>query len=253
VLAPRASALVANSKSVALDLERSLHHAPTPEVIYNAVDTNRFSPDGGKIDLDEASGLPPAGPGCIRVGLVATFARWKGHDIFLRALATLPATPQVRGYIVGGGQYRTTSSQVSREELVSIARSLGIRNRLGFVEFQRDTAPVYRALDVAVHASTAPEPFGLALVEAMACGRAVVFSAAGGALEAASDGVTALAHLPGDSGQLAEAIRCLAQDSGLRWRLGVAARQSVCDRFSRARLGSALARAYERLAGGAAL
>ena len=63
---------------------------------------------------------------------------------------------------------------------------------VGFVPFVEDPVPVYRALDVVLHASTQPEPFGLTVVEAMACGRAVVVSAAGGAAELFTDGVDAL-------------------------------------------------------------
>ncbi len=55
-----------------------------------------------------------------------------------------------------------------------------------------------RALDIVVHASTRPEPFGLVIAEAMACGRAVITSAAGGAAEIVESEVDALTHTPGD-------------------------------------------------------
>ena len=51
-----------------------------------------------------------------------------------------------------------------------------------------------RALDVVVHASTQPEPFGLVIAEAMACGRAVVVSSGGGAAEIVTPGEDALVH-----------------------------------------------------------
>jgi len=58
-----------------------------------------------------------------------------------------------------------------------------IENRVGFVPFQDNPADVYRALDIVVHASTKPEPFGRTIVEAMACGKPVIAAQTGGAAE----------------------------------------------------------------------
>ena len=66
---------------------------------------------------------------------------------------------------------------------------------------------MFRALDVVVHASTKPEPFGRVIVEAMSCGRAVVVAKDGGAAELFEDGVSALASPPGDASALAGVLR----------------------------------------------
>ena len=86
----------------------------------------------------------------------------------------------------------------------------GLGDRVGFVPFQRDVAPVYRALDVVVHASTKREPFGLSVLEAMACGRPVIVSDAGGVRELVTHGDQGLTHPPGDVDALAGATlrRC---------------------------------------------
>jgi glycosyltransferase involved in cell wall biosynthesis len=80
-----------------------------------------------------------------------------------------------------------------------------------------------RALDVVVHASTSPEPFGLVIAEAMACERPVIVSVAGGAAEIVTLGVDALGHHPGDAEGLAARMTELAIDPALRRRLGSAA------------------------------
>jgi glycosyltransferase involved in cell wall biosynthesis len=110
---------------------------------------------------------------------------------------------------------------------------------------------VYRALDVAVHASTSPEPFGLTIVEAMACARPVVVSLAGGARELVVPGEDALAAAPGDIRALSEQVRLLVRDAALRARLGASARSAVQARFSRERWGAQLLSAYERALGAA--
>jgi glycosyltransferase involved in cell wall biosynthesis len=178
----------------------------------------------------------------VRVGLVATFANWKGHDVFLEALSRLPAHLPVRGYVVGGPIYTTAGSQWTRGELEAMAAELGLGERVGFVPFQRDPADVYRMLDVVVHASTRAEPFGLTIAEAMSCGRAVVVSAAGGAAELFAEGVDAFGYTPGDVSGLAAAIRRLVEDAELRRRLAANARATALERFGVERFGGEFAR-----------
>ena len=229
-------AMVANSRSVAEDARKVFGKRAPVTHVYNAVDLARFTPEGERADLDALSGLPPAARGTVRVGLVATLARWKGHETFLRALALLPRELNVRGYVVGDALYSTDGSQHTLAELRRAANELGLEGRIGFTGFVADAAPAMRALDVVVHASTEPEPFGLVIAEAFACERAVVASARGGASELFAHGVEALAHAPGDAPDLSARIAQLAQDSDLRRRLGARARAAASRRFDRARL-----------------
>jgi glycosyltransferase involved in cell wall biosynthesis len=182
--------------------------------------------------------------------LVATYARWKGHEVFLKAAARLwakPDRPPMRFYVVGGPVYRTTGSQYTREELQATALKLGLGAVVGFVDFQADPAPVYRALDVVVHASTLPEPFGLTIAEAMACGRATLVSQAGGAVDLFRDGEDAVGVSPGDVDCLAEAIAELVRTPMRRLSLGVAAARTGRLRFHRDRLGPRLLDIYCQL------
>ncbi|HEX6909739.1 MAG TPA: glycosyltransferase, partial [Longimicrobium sp.] len=218
--------------------------------VYNAVDLDRFRMLGPALDLDALAGVPPAPSGTLRVGLVATMGRWKGHAVFLRAVAALPRELPVRAYVVGGGIYRTAGSEVDAGALRRRAAALGIADRVGFTGFAHDPAAAMRALDVVVHASTQPEPFGLVIAEAMACGRAVVASAAGGAGEIVTPGHDALAVYPGDADGLSRAIGCLAVDPALRERLARAGRQTALRRFDRARLAAEVAPLYRALVAG---
>jgi glycosyltransferase involved in cell wall biosynthesis len=212
------------------------------------VDLTRFSPEGTRLDLDAAAGLLPALPGTVRVGLVATFGRWKGHETFLQAIARLPRALPFRAFIVGDSLYETDSSQLRRADLEARVSALGIGDRIGFTGFAADAAAAMRALDLVVHASVQPEPFGMVIAEAMACGRPVVVSLAGGAAEIVRDGVDALGHAPGDAGALAERLSALVADPALRARLGRAARTAAESRFDRARLARELGPLYTRLA-----
>ena len=235
---------VANSLSVAADVKGVCGGRVPVETIYNGVDLEAFSPAGSTLDLDEMSGLPPAAPETVRVGVLATMARWKGHETFLRAMARIPENVPVRGYVVGGALYQTNGSQHSLAELDRLARRLGVSQRIGFTGFIDQPAAAMRALDLIVHASTQPEPFGLVIAEGMACGRAVIVSAAGGAAELITAGANALSHPPGDDEMLASCITRLATDAKLRSKLGQAARSTAEARFNRDRLATELIPIY---------
>jgi glycosyltransferase involved in cell wall biosynthesis len=244
-LARRCRVGVANSKSVEADVRRVCGSALRIETVPNAVDLTRFSPHGPRIDLDALGGAPSAPPGTIRAGLLGTFGRWKGHRVFLQALAELPQDLRVRGYIIGGAEYQTRDSQESDASLRRAAHALGLDDSVVFTGPVAEPASALRSLDIVVHASTEPEPFGMVIAEAMACGRAVVAGRAGGAAELFVDGVDALGHTPGDASDLAGRIAQLAGDVSLRTRLGLAARQTVERRFDRARLARQLAPVYQ--------
>jgi len=243
----RCSAAVANSRSVADDVTALCGRELPVHPVWNAVDLNRYSPDGSRADLDRLSGLSRRDD-VVRVGLVATFARWKGHRTFLAALAKLPASLQIRGYIIGGPLYATSGSQVTLDELRHDAASLGLADRVGFTGLVSDSSSAMRALDIVVHASTDPEPFGLVIAEAMACGRPVVTSAAGGAHELTDADVNALVHAPGDVDGLSRAIERLALNPALRAQLGKAGRATAERSFTRTRLVNDLTPIYEELA-----
>jgi glycosyltransferase involved in cell wall biosynthesis len=246
----RCSMVVANSRSVAEDVRAVCGEHLTVRTIYNGIDVESFSPMGPQSDLDALSGMPPAAPETVRVGMLATLARWKGHRTFLRALSLLPQNLPVRGYVLGGALYRTTGSQHSLAELKDLATKLGVSHRVGFTGFLDQPADAMRALDIVVHASTQPEPFGLVIAEGMACGRAVIVSEAGGAMELIDADANALCHPPGDAARLAERIALLAADRSLRARLGAAGRATAEQRFNRARLASELIPIYRAVNNG---
>ncbi len=234
------SAGVAISDAVRRDAEPILKGVPI-RTIRNTVDLEKFSPNSAA-EMPSALSAPP---GALKVGLVATYARWKGHGVFLEAarLAAASQPDPVHFFIIGGPIYRT-ANQFSLDELRAMAEKFGVADRVAFVPFQHDTAAIYRALDIVVHASTLPEPFGLTIAEAMSCGRAVIVSNAGGASELFTDGHDALGVPPGDSRALADSILRLARDEGLRCELGRNARVSAEKNFNPARLGPELLELY---------
>jgi glycosyltransferase involved in cell wall biosynthesis len=248
-LASRADGLVAISRAIAEDAEVAVGRRDVT-VIYNGIDTQRFTPEGPRVDLDALSQLPPLPRGVVRVGLVATYARWKGQDVFIDAAArfvALHGTDRARFYVVGGPQYDTDASQFSEHELRARIDARKLRAIVGVVPFQTAPELVYRSLDVAVHASTRPEPFGRTIAEAMASGCALISAREGGAAELGTAQVDAAPITPRDASLLAAEIAALVSDPARRAHLGAAARATALRRFSRERLGPEILGVYRRI------
>ena len=252
----RCAGVIAISDAVASDVREVLPTTPV-NLIYNGIDLHYFTKGhnglagtDGKADLDALANLPAPEEPIIRIGLVATFARWKGQDVLIEAAARYFEKNQnsrVRFYIIGGPIYHTRGSQFSEAELRRHAAAAGLEGRVGFIPFQPDTRAIYRALDVVVHASTRPEPFGLTIAEAMACGRPVIVSSAGGAMELFTPNVDAIGVPPGDVELLVAAISRLVSDPRRRASLGRQASTTALRRFCRDRLGKQVIDVYEKL------
>jgi glycosyltransferase involved in cell wall biosynthesis len=245
-------AAVANSDAVARDVALSFPRLSV-QAVLNAIDLQEFSP--GPADplwLARCADLPRPSNGTVSFGLAAAYARWKGQDLFLRAAARFraqrPDVP-VRFYVIGSPIYSTVGSQFSEAELRQLASELGLSEHVGFIPFQAAMAPVYRALDVVVHASTHPEPFGRTVAEAMGCGRPLIVAEEGGVTELFTPNVSALGCVPRSIEALADAMAILASDPERARSLGVQARSEAEQKFDRRRLGADLLRLYEGVLG----
>ncbi len=236
----RTSAAIAISQSIADDWQK-VFPALQIELIYNAIDVDRYKPQSNIRDSQH-----------LNIGLVATYALWKGHDIFIRAIGHIAKQrPELQSaikfYIIGGAIYETAKSQYSRSQLQQLARELNVEDWLIFVDFQQDIVSSYNMLDIVVHASTQPEPFGRTIVEAMACEKAVIVAQAGGAAELFTHQQDAIGVLPGDSIALSAAIEKLIDSPIDRTALGIAGRITVMQRFNRDRLGKELISLYQKV------
>jgi glycosyltransferase involved in cell wall biosynthesis len=181
----------------------------------SGVDGNTFRP----VQLDRAQvfaelGLPPAdGPVVAYGGKLACF---KGPDVLVDAAAIYERQmPQVTTVIAGDGS--------DRKSLESMARALHLRNVrfAGWLD-QEKLAKLYAVSDLAVVPSR-EEPFGLAAIEALACGLPVVATRVGGLPEYVDDSVGRLVN-PDSAGELAHAV-CAELALGARRVKGKAAAQ----------------------------
>lgn len=166
---------------------------------------------------------------------------YKGADVLVRAMAHVDADL----VMIGRGPLR--------EELEALAASLGIADRVSFIEgvSDADLAAWYHAADVFCLPSVArSEAFGLVQLEAHASGTPVVSTTlTTGVPFVNQDGVTGLTVPPSDADALAGALQSLATDEPLRARLGEAARQRAVADFSIARMTERTLALYAEVGG----
>jgi glycosyltransferase involved in cell wall biosynthesis len=166
----------------------------------------------------------------IRIGLIGRISPWKGQHIFLQAAARLREQhPKARFEIIGAPLF---SEHEYEAELHRLVRILGIEDIVEFSGFVEDIAARIELLDIVVHASTIPEPFGQVIIEAMASGRPVVATNGGGASEIVNDGVTGTLVPMGDPVKMAEAVAWLIGNPERAVEMGLRGRQRVLEQFT---------------------
>jgi glycosyltransferase involved in cell wall biosynthesis len=167
----------------------------------------------------------------------------KGVDVLLRAMARLGSEPAVCLRIVGEGE------QAGR--LRELMRDLGLGGRVEFCGrlYGADLVAAYHRAAVCVLPSRA-EPFGLVMLEAMACGTPFIGSAAGGIAEVVRSEQTGLLVPPGDPDALAAAIARLLGDRQLARRLAEQARCMVEREYPWREIAARTRGVYDELRGG---
>ncbi|MGR6431676.1 glycosyltransferase family 4 protein [Rhizobium sp. PAMB 3174] len=143
-----------------------------------------------------ALGLPD-GP---LVGVFSRLSPWKGQHVVIEALAKVPG---VRLVIVGSALF---GEDAYRDRLVALVKALGLEERVTFLGQRADVPALMQSVDVVVHPSVDPEPFGLTLVEAMLAGTPVIATDTGAATEILADGEAGTLIVPGDPEALAAAL-----------------------------------------------
>jgi glycosyltransferase involved in cell wall biosynthesis len=191
--------------------------------IPTGIDLGRYLP-GDPAQARARLGLPADRP---VVGIVATLRSWKGHAHLFRALAALGARAAML-VVVGDGPQRGA--------LERLASELALGDRVRFAGNQADVVPWMQAFDLFCLPSYANEGVPQALMQAMACGLAVLTTPVGSIEEIVADGATGVLVPPGNVERLREALDALLADAPRRRALGERARATALERFGEARM-----------------
>jgi L-malate glycosyltransferase len=187
--------------------------------------------------LHEELWLPHGSP---IVGNVAALVAHKGQRHLVDAAAlVIRQVPDARFVIAGEGELRPA--------LEHQIKHLGLQKHVILTGFRPDILSLHKAFDLFVMSSVT-EGLGTSLLDAMACGKAIVASRAGGIPEVVRDGVTGLLVPPRDHHAMADGIIRLLKDQTLRERMGAAAQAIAVTKFSAERMVQDTLDVYERLA-----
>lgn len=220
-----AKGIVANSEASAAAYRKAGGKNRNLQVVPNGFASERFDADVTAQSRMLRKSL--GGEDRPLIGLFGRIASWKGQKVLIEALKLLP---NVSGVIVGDALF-TEADQHYKRELVVLAETLGVTNRVQFAGFQTDVLPYLKAVDVVVHCSISPEPFGRVIVEAQLAGKPIIATQGGGPSEIIKDRVTGILVSPNDADELAKAIKQLLENRKFAEELAMHGRQAAVERF----------------------
>lgn len=200
------------------------------EVVYNGFDVQKYVDSHSarnqlrqSLDVDDK----------FVIGHFSRLSPWKGQHVLIDALANCPNDVVV--LLVGDALFGEDDYvQTLRRKVVEG----NLEHRVKFLGFRHDVSQLMSACDLVAHTSTAPEPFGRVIVEAMLCARPVIAANAGGAVELIEQGRTGWLCSPNDSEQLTERISYIYNNRTYCQDIAKSAQRQAQQRFSLASINA---------------
>ncbi len=223
--ARRLDAIISISSSVSDDLRAKGLFGPHVALIHDGIDPARVTAHADGAAARARFGIPANAK---LVGVVGNVKAWKGQDTLIRAMRHLVQRWPDTWCLVVGSNADPPYMEIMQRHVAEA--NLG--GRVIFSGYERYPAACMAAMDVVVHTSTQPEPFGLVVLEGMALRKPVVATAHGGPLDIIENGKTGFLTRAGDEHELAAVIDRLLGDDELRARVGEAGYQRLHAQFT---------------------
>jgi glycosyltransferase involved in cell wall biosynthesis len=228
---------IAASEAIRLMLVADGIEARRTVTVHEGIDVDHVA-SGEPVNIHEAFWLPHHAP---VVGNVAALVPHKGHRHLIEAAhLVVQEIPDARFVILGEGELR--------EQLERQVRDHHLEKHVLLPGFRTDVLGCIKGFDLFVMSSVT-EGLGTSLLDAMACGKAIVATEAGGIPEVVDDQVTGMLVPARDHKAMAAAIVRVLKDAALRQRMGAAGLARVRARFTVERMVAETAAVYARVAG----
>jgi glycosyltransferase involved in cell wall biosynthesis len=248
LIAATATTVVANSRYTAASV-RAAAPAAHLEVVHNPVDLDRWDP--ARIDRARArAGLGPAGTREVLLGVVAQLSPWKGQDTAIEALRLLcEEGVDAHLLLIGSAKFVASATRFDNQTYVAALRAriaaCGLEDRVSWLGEREDVPELVRALDILLLPSE-QEPFGRALIEAMALGVPVLATNVGGPPEIVQDGREGYLLAPREPAAWAHAVQRILDSGDRGLQMGLAGRRRVEREFTAEHHVTAMLAVYER-------
>jgi glycosyltransferase involved in cell wall biosynthesis len=212
-------------------------------VVHDAIDVEKFDLTTTDEKLIEEFGIEPTRP---TFGIFGRVVEWKGIRQFIHATRlVMEEIPSAAAFVVGGP---SAGEESFFDEMQQLSETLGLAGQLVFTGYRRDIAEIMGLMDVIVHASTRPEPFGMVIIEGMAMRKPIVATRGGGPLDIVVENRTGLLVEMGNAEALGKAILTLLRKPELQKEMGAAGREIVEKRFSSRYYAECIGAIYKRMA-----
>ena len=183
----------------------------------------------------------------VRVAIVGRLASWKGQHVFIEAARQVLAAGGDAEFLIAGSAMFGEDDYVAQlEKQVADAR---LEDRVKFLGFVKDVPGLLDSIDILVHASTTPEPFGQVVIEGMAEGLPVIGTDGGGVREIIVDRENGYLVPMGDADAMAKALQELLSDPEKARKIGRAGYLRVRRHFTAEQTARKVERVYADILG----
>jgi len=208
-------------------------------IIHDAIDINDFDKN---ISCDYLRKEFNLGDQEKLFGIFGRVIEWKGIREFVRAAALVfQSLPKAKGFIVGDF---SDGDKAYIKEVRELITHYGLDNHIILTGYRKDVPAIMQLMDVIVHASIKPEPFGMVLIEGMAMGKPIVATKMGGPLDIVIDGQTGFLVEPGDIKNMANSVLRILAEKPLAETMGRDGLDRVTALFTKERYARQVEKVY---------
>lgn len=197
-------------------------------IIYNGLDPEEYDPAGTEGVLREEYGIPSD---TVIVGSTGRIVPRKGYEEFIRHTISIfdKSDKKIIFVIIGDTPHFFHIDYIGK--LKKIASEMGLEDKFIFTGYKKEIHPYLRDMDIFFIPSNYPDPFPRSVIEAMSYALPVTGFRIGGIAESFEHGISGFHSEPGDYENMIENIRTLVEDRDLRRKMGMEARNRVCNNF----------------------
>ena len=221
-------ASIAVSKAIESNMKKQQYRART-HVIYDGMPVHDRTNHFGRRNIADIKYDIDVPEDSIVVGIVGNIRGWKGQEYFVRAFMSLGEKyKNMYGLIIGG---HGSEDDEYLKLLKNITERSEVGNRLRFLGFRDDVPELLRIMNVFIHASIKPEPFGMVLLEAMLYKVPVIATNLGGPIEILEKGHYGILVPPCDVDAIVDGVEKYLSNSTFREEVIEKAQKRVIEAF----------------------
>jgi len=239
--AKRLASLVFMTEAIAAHCRDRGIVAPDNRVIYDAVDSAWLVPAKSREGVRAELGVGADDPLILISGNIQ---EWKGQAVLVEAMGRIAAKHPRARCLVAGGVHRAGAEYA--DAMRRRIAELGLGERIHLLGFRDDMPDLIHAVDIVVHASVRPEPFGRVILEGLLAGKLVIATDAGGVRELIENEATGYLVPPGDDAALAACLERALAAPELAEEIGRRAKLWATEQFSLDRHVAEMGAVYER-------